>query len=78
VPPQLWHSVLFYTAGELTTRELRARGVTDYVEISTRLNLYTPMCGVGCREKIAEHWGPGLDGKRSIPAALSSLVAAFK
>jgi hypothetical protein len=78
VPPQLWHSVLFYTAGELTTRELRALGVTDYVEYSTHANLYTPMCGAGCREKIVEHWTPVLDGKRSIAEALSALVAAFK
>jgi hypothetical protein len=78
VPPQLWHSVLFYTAGELTTRELRAHGVTDYVEYSTRANLYTPMCGAGCREKIVELWTPVLDGKRSIAEALSALVASFK
>jgi hypothetical protein len=78
VPPQLWHSVLFYTAGELTTRELRAHGVADYVEYSTRANLYTPMCGAGCREKIVEHWTPVLDGKRSIAEALPALVAAFK
>ncbi len=78
VSPQLWHSVLFYTAGELTTRELRAKGVTDYVEYSTRANLYTPMCGAGCREKIVEHWTPRLDGKRSIDEALTALVASFK
>jgi hypothetical protein len=78
VPPQLWHSVLFYTAGELTTRELRAHGVTDYVEYSTRANLYTPTCGAGCREKIIEHWGPVLDGKRPLSDAFTALVASFK
>lgn len=78
VPPQLPHSVLFYTAGELTTRELRAHGITDYVEYSTRANLYTPMCGAGCREKIIQHWTPVLDGKRSMAEALSALVASFK
>jgi len=78
VPPQLWHSVLFYTAGELTTREFQVHGITDYVEYSTRANLYTPMCGADCREKIIEHWTPRLDGKRSIDEALSALVASFK
>jgi hypothetical protein len=78
VPPQLPHSVLFYTAGELTTREFRAHGITDYVEYSTRADLYTRMCGAGCREKIIEHWTPRLDGKRSIDEALSSLVASFR
>ena len=39
LPPQLWQSVLFYIAGELTTREIRAHGNTAYVEYSTRFNL---------------------------------------
>ena len=76
VPPQLWHAVLFYTAGELTTRELAASGI-DYTEYAGA-GLYTNLCGAGCRDKIAEHWTPHLDGKRSIPDALSALVAAFK
>ena len=76
VPPQLSHAVLFYTAGELTMRELKARGIsyTAYADAG----FYTNMCGAGCGEKIAEHWTPHLDGKRSIPDALSALVAAFK
>ena len=76
VPPQLWHAVLFYTAGELTRRELTARGI-DYTEYAGP-GLYTNLCGAGCRDKIAEHWGPHLDGKRSSADALSGLVAAFK
>jgi hypothetical protein len=76
VPPQLWHGVLFYTAGELTARELRAHGIayTPY----GRPDLYTNLCGARCREKIAEYWTPRLDGKRSIADSLSRLVASFK
>jgi len=76
LPPQLWHAVLFYTAGEMTTRELEARGI----EYSPYANaaFYDNMCGAGCMAKIREHWTPHLDGKRSIPDALSGLVAAFK
>jgi hypothetical protein len=68
--------VLFYTAGELTARELKSKGIahTPYANAA----LYENMCGAGCAEKIAEHWTPRLDGKRSIADALSSLVAAFK
>jgi len=76
VPPQLWHGVLFYTAGELTTRELNAHGIA-YTPYAGQ-GLYTNLCGAGCREKIAEHWTPRLDGKRSIAAALSAVVASFK
>ena len=76
VPPQLWHAVLFYTAGELTMRELKARGI----EYSPYANaaFYDNMCGAGCMARIGENWTPHLDGKRSIPDALTGLVAAFK
>ncbi len=76
VPPQLWHAVLFYTAGELTRRELSANGL-DYT-LYGGIGLYNNLCGAGCRDKIADHWTPHLDGKRSIPEALSALVASFR
>jgi hypothetical protein len=76
VPPQLWHGVLFYTAGELTARELKAHGIA-YTEYAGQ-GLYTNLCGAGCREKIAEYWTPRLDGRRSIADSLSALVASFK
>ena len=76
VPPQLWHGVLFFTAGELTTRELRAHGIS-YSEYAGA-DLYANLCGAGCRERIAEHWTPRLDGKRSVAESLSALVASFK
>ena len=76
VPPQLWHAVLFYTAGELTTRELKAHGI-DYVQYAGP-NLYANLCGVGCQERIVEHWTPRLDGERTVTEALSALARAFK
>jgi hypothetical protein len=76
LPPQLWHAVLFYTAGELTTRELKARSI-DYAPYANAA-FDDNMCGIGCRNKIADHWTPRLDGKRSIPDALSTLVATFR
>jgi hypothetical protein len=76
LPPQLWHAVLFYTAGEMTMRELKARGI-DYSPYANAA-FYDNMCRPGCFAKIAEHWTPHLDGKRSIPDALSALVAAFR
>ncbi len=76
VPPQLWHAVLFFTAGELTTRELKAHGIA-YTEYANA-GLYSNLCGADCRERIARHWTPRLDGKRSVAEALSALVASFK
>lgn len=76
VPPQLWHGVLFFTAGELTVRELKTHGIayTPYANDQ----LYTNLCGAGCREKIAQHWAPRIDGTRSIDDALAALISAFK
>jgi hypothetical protein len=76
VPPQLSHAVLFYTAGELTMRELKARGIAYTAWADA--NFYTNMCGAGCGDKLVEHWSPRVDGKRSIPDALSALVVAFR
>jgi len=76
VPPQLSHAVLFYTAGELTMRELKARGITYTAWADA--DFYTNMCGAGCLAKMREHWGPRLDGQRSIAEGLSALVTAFK
>ena len=76
VPPQLPHAVLFYTAGELTSRELKRHGV-DYRHFAEG-RIYTNMCGADCQGKIARHWGPHLEGKRSIADSLSDLVATFK
>ena len=76
VPPQLWHGVLFYTSGELTTRELKAHGIA-YTQYAGE-GLYTNLCGAGCRARIVEHWTPRLDGKRSVADSLSALVASFK
>ena len=42
VPPQLWHAVLFYTAGELTTRELKAHGIA-VLAVCGRRPLYEPV-----------------------------------
>jgi hypothetical protein len=36
------------------------------------------MCGASCEEKIATHWTPHLEGRRSIAESLSALVATFK
>jgi hypothetical protein len=76
VPPQLWHGVLFYTAGELTTRELERHGIA-YAQYAGPA-LYVNLCGAGCREAIVAHWTPRLDGRVSMTEALRALVTSFK
>ena len=75
VPPQLWHAVLFYNSGELTRRALVADGVGWYRDYAAQHDIYTSLCGTGCRERVAKHWKPHLDGNVSIEAALENLVA---
>ena len=76
VPPQLPHAVIFFTGGELTARELNAHGI-EYTHFA-HPTIYTNMCGSDCEAKMAIHWAPYLEGKRSIMESLSALVATFK
>jgi hypothetical protein len=76
IPPQLSHAILFYTAGDLTARELKQHGIAykHYAEGG----LYDRLCGTGCGDKLAANWGPYLDGKRTRAEAFTALVATFK
>jgi dienelactone hydrolase len=76
VPPQLWHAVLFYNAGELTRRAYAERGI-EYVEFAQRLNVYKDLCGDGCRDRIAAAWNRRLSGEQSVDEALDALVASL-
>jgi len=73
VPPQLWHAVLFHTAGELTRRVLKEDGI-DYVEYAKKNDVYSQLCGAGCLDRIAAAWDPHLDGSRTFDEALEALV----
>lgn len=76
LPPQLWHAVLFFTAGEITVRELAAHGI-DYTPYANAA-LYDSLCGAGCLARVREHWTPRLDGTRPISDALFALAGSFK
>jgi len=77
VPDQLWHAVLFYNAGELTRRTLQEDGVPGYVEEAVRQSIYLPLCGEGCRARVAAAWDPHLAGEATLESALDALVAAW-
>jgi hypothetical protein len=76
VPPQLSHAVLFYTAGDLTARELKQHGIA-YTHYAAG-GLYDRLCGPGCGDKLAAHWKPYLAGERTRADAFTALVASFK
>lgn len=73
VPPQLWHAVLFYNAGELTRRAL-AGTAPAYVEYAEAQKVYPALCGEGCRARVAAAWDPHLAGTVSWRQAIENLV----
>ncbi len=66
-PPDLWHAILFYTAGELTRRELGQAG-TFREDLERGFPAYLPA--------LDRHWRPYLDGASPLEAALHGLVQA--
>ena len=76
LPPQLWHAVLFHTAGELTRRVLKENGI-DYVEYAKKNDVYSQLCGAGCLDRVAAAWDPHLDGTRTFDEALEALIASW-
>jgi hypothetical protein len=67
----LWHAILFYTAGELTRRAFAHQGVLDYKPII--LQMYAgPFKGF--RNSLEKHWQAFLDGKMSRDDALRQII----
>lgn len=74
VRQDLWHAVLFFTAGELTRRTLAAAG-TAYVPYAVvqgmTTGIYAPVWPA-----VVEAWTPWLDRNTTMPAAAAALVRA--
>lgn len=74
IPDQLWHLLLFYTAGHVTRERLGASYV-PYAErpvntiFSGRFAAILPI--------LARTWQPYLDGKVALEPAIDAVVAAF-
>ena len=64
-PPELWHALLFYTAGELTRRALGEAG-TFRADLAQGFAADLPA--------LDEHWLPYLDGRESLAVALREVV----
>lgn len=68
----LWHAILFYTAGELTRRALAKRGVHDYQRI-----IDAGMYERGFqafKQSLETHWQAYLDGKVSRAEAIRQIL----
>jgi hypothetical protein len=69
----LWHAVMFYTAGELTRRALAARGVQAYKPVITFM--YDGYLR-GMKTPLETYWQPFLDGRGTREEAIRQLVIA--
>jgi hypothetical protein len=75
LPGDLWHVVLFYTTGEVVRRGLAERGEPGYTPML--YEIYERGTWAEYRAVLEQHWGPCVDGKRSLAEAAASLVSAL-
>src|SRR4029079_11499474 len=73
IPPSLWHTLIFYTAGEVTRRHLADYAV-EYAPFGFHERLYTgdwkPYWA-----PMAQHGQAFLDGKLGLEEAIGKIVA---
>ena len=69
----LWHALLFYNAGSITTDVLGGAGVKDYQMYADKEGLFTRAWPF--RPAIAKHWSLFLSGNIARQEAISRIVA---
>lgn len=74
VRPDLWHAVLFFTAGELTRRQLATAGIDYELYAVTQKLSSTAFADVW--PAVAAAWTPFLDGTTTRAVATTALVSA--
>jgi hypothetical protein len=73
-PSQLWHGIIFYTAGELVRRELGKLGDASYLPYAYREGVWTRGDFPKYRVALERDWQPWLEGKATFEEALRTLV----
>ena len=72
-PRDLWHALLFYNAGAITTEALAAAGVGDYQMYADRQKLFGGVWQM--RPAIARYWRSFLAGTISRRDAIAHIVS---
>jgi pimeloyl-ACP methyl ester carboxylesterase len=75
-PENLWHAILFYTAGDATRSALAAGGNPNYVPYAVRNGVYD-RGWQDYRRAIERAWQPYLDGKTDFASALRAVIDAL-
>ena len=75
IPKDLWHAIIFYTAGEFTRRDLSEYRVNDYIPFAYR-GLYA-RAWPNLQRPLELYWQPYLEGTVDFDKAISNLINAL-
>lgn len=73
-PQNLWHAVLFHTAGWITQRVARDEGLPEHEPYAVHEGLVNFRTWSGLWPLLEEHWRPFLEGRSSRAEALRGLA----
>lgn len=72
VPRDLWHAIIFYTAGHVVRRSPAAP--PDYVPYAERRGLYERAAWRGYRAALESHWRAYLEGRADLEGAIAGMI----
>jgi len=77
LPEDLWHAVIFFTAGELVRRDLVTVGVQKYEPYADKNGLYVRVRWTRYESALQLFWIPHLNGTLSLDEAISKTISAL-
>ena len=77
VPENLWHAILFYTAGESTRYVLAEAGQPEYIPYAFRTGVYDRGSMKPYPPALKAAWQPYLDGHADFASAMHALIDAL-
>lgn len=72
--PDLWHTIIFYTVGEIVRRELGRQNDPTYQPYANRVNLYQSAGWQKLQKALETDWQPYLDRKVDLKTAMRNLM----
>ena len=72
--PELWHTIIFYTAGEVVRRELGRQNDPTYKPYANRVDLYQSAGWQKLQKALETDWQPYLDRKVDLKTAMRDVV----
>jgi len=76
IPRDLWHALIFYTAGEVVRRVLDQQGISNYTPYALRYGLYEQRWS-DFEHVLSIYWQPYLDERVDFDHAIEHVIAAL-